>query len=437
MPWLRAVSTRPAAWPPPGDTQGAAASLRYARQRDPIGDTLQTALVALYLLTLALAGTTTKDVVWATLAACTMGRFPVIWRCYTVLLRDPLLWLFVAWAAWRTLSLVWSADRVAGLEELGAARVLLTPLMMWPVLDRASLFVRAFLIGVLGHNLVQLAQSLHWLGLEPDVNGRLNGFLHPIQLGALCLAAMCWYISALVNGAGARRVAITWWVTGLAAATAGLIFTGSRGPWVAAALTVPLALIVIAVRRPATRRAAALVAVVGIATVTATLPWTGGYVRHRIDQAVGDVNAAWGSGGGDFSTDVGKRLARWEGAWRLLLAHPFTGTGAGGYGQAMQELGYAPVTALDHHAHSVFMHEAAVLGLPGALITLAIGAMVLKRAWSDPPGDRYADGTFFVLVGWLVGALFDCYHFNGTMFGLFTVAVALTMPYRGRLKQHG
>ena len=100
----------------------------------------------------------------------------------------------------------------------------------------------------------------------------------------------------------------------------------------------------------------------------------------------------------------------------------------------MHELGYAQVTALDHHAHSLYMHEAAVLGLPGVIITLAIGALALKRAWSDPPGDRYADGTFFVLLGWLVGALFDCYHFNGTMFGLFTVVVALTMPYRGRSK---
>ena len=434
MPWLGPVSSRPAAWPPPGDNEGAAATLRYARQRDPIGDTLQAAFAALYLLTLALAGTTAKDIAGAALATCAVARFPVIWRCYTVLLRDPLLWLFVAWAAWRTLSLVWSADRAAGLEELGAARVLLTPLMMWPVLDRASFFVGAFLVGVLGHNLAQLAQALGWLGLEPDVNGRLNGFLHPIHLGALCLAAMCWYISAVVNGSGARRVAITWWVTGLAAATAGLIFTASRGPWLAAAVTVPLALIVIAVRRPATRRAAAIVAVIGVAAAAATLPWTGNYVRLRLDQAVSDVNAARGPGGGDFGTDVGKRLARWEGAGRLLLAHPFTGTGAGGYGKAMHELGYAPVTAVDHHAHSVLMHEAAVLGLPGVLITLAIGALGLKRAWSDPPGNRYADGTFFVLLGWLVGALFDCYHFNGTMFGLFTVGVALTMPYRGRSK---
>ncbi len=54
----------------------------------------------------------------------------------------------------------------------------------------------------------------------------------------------------------------------------------------------------------------------------------------------------------------------------------------------------------------------------------------LRRAWSDPPRDRYGDGSFFVLAGWLIGALFDCYQFSGTMFGLFTVVIALTMPWR-------
>ena len=157
MAWLRPVSPVPVAWPPPGSERDTAATLQYARQRDPIGDRLQIAFAALYLLTLALAGTSAKDIAWASLAGCTLARLPFIWRCYTVLLRDRLVWLLAAWAAWRLMSLLWSSNPAQGLDECAAARVLLTPLLMWPVLDRATLFVGVFLVGVFGHNLVQFS----------------------------------------------------------------------------------------------------------------------------------------------------------------------------------------------------------------------------------------------------------------------------------------
>ena len=297
MRLYRQVSPIPAGWPPPELDAGAAATLTYARQRDPIGDRVQAGLVALYVFTLAMPGTSVNDIAWASLAGCALVRLPATWRCATVLLRDRLLWLFAAWFAWRAVSVLWSADHAAGLDELGAARVMLTPLMMWPVLDRAPLYVGAFLVGVFGHNAVQAAQALNWFGLEPDPFYRLSGFLHPIHLATLCMAAMCWHLSALLHGSGARRGAILAWTTGLAAATAGLVFTGSRGPWIAAAVAVPLGFAVISLRRPATRRRAVVIAVLGVIAVTTSLPWTAPFIRFRIDQAVSEIRGGDGGAG--------------------------------------------------------------------------------------------------------------------------------------------
>ena len=431
MAWLRPVSPVPAGWPPPGDEQQTAAALRYARQRDPIGDRVQAAYVAIYLLTLALAGTTAKDIALGSLALCALARLPFIWRCYTVLLRDRLFWLLAAWTAWRLLSLLWSPDPAQGFDECAAARVLLAPILMWPVLDRATLFVGVFLAGVFGHNLVQFSQAMHWFGLEPTVNERLDGFLHPIHLGALCLAAMTWQVSALVHASGARPAVIAMWVVGLGAATAGLVFTGSRGPWIAAAVTIPMTVLVIGIRRPATRRAAVALTISGLIAGAASWPWTGDYVRFRVDQAVSQF-ALSSTDVADLDTEVGERLGRWLGAGRIALDHPLVGTGAGGYGHAMLEGEYREVTAETHHAHSLYLHDAATLGFAGLGVAIVALFACLRRAWSDPPRDRYGDGSFFVLAGWLIGALFDCYQFSGTMFGLFTVVIALTMPWRAR-----
>ena len=429
MAWLRPVSPVPVAWPPPGSERDTAATLQYARRRDPIGDGVQCAFAALYLLTLALAGTSAKDIAWASLAGCTLARLPFIWRCYTVLLRDRLVWLLAAWASWRLMSLLWSPNPAQGFDECAAARVLLTPLLMWPVLDRATLFVGVFLVGVFGHNLVQFSQAMHWLGLEPTVNERLDGFLHPIHLGALCLAAMTWQVSALVHSSGARPAAIALWLIGLGAATAGLVFTGSRSCWIAAAVAIPMTVLVIAIRRPATRRAAVALAVGGLVAGAASWPWTGDYVSFRIDQAVSQF-ASSSTDAADLDTEVGARLGRWLGAGRIALDHPFAGTGAGGYGDAMLEGDYRDVTAETHHAHSLYLHDAATLGFTGLGFTLVVLLGCLRRAWLDAPRDRYGDGSFFVLAGWMIGALFDCYQFSGTMFGLFGMVIALTMPWR-------
>jgi O-antigen ligase len=81
----------------------------------------------------------------------------------------------------------------------------------------------------------------------------------------------------------------------------------------------------------------------------------------------------------------------------------------------------------------MYLHEAATTGLVGTALMLAALGLCLGRLRLRPgaPAHPYADGTLFVLAGWLVGALFDCYQLNGTMFGLFGFIAALGLRHAG------
>jgi O-antigen ligase len=426
---IRRDITRPPAWPPPADRAALAAAVHYCRLRDPIGHVVHTILAATYLFLLPLA-TSPKEVASGLLLLWTLIQLRHTWSCYTALVRDRLVWLLVAWAAWHGLCLLWSPDPAAGWDELQAFRVMVAPLALWPVLDRAPWLVGALLAGVFAQNLVQLGQGLEVLGLAARANDRLPGLIHPIQTGAFCAAAMCWHIGALLSRpmAPGRR---GWFLAGvsgvgLAAAAGGLVFSGSRGPWISAAIAVPLGLAVTSLRRPSARRPALALALIGLVSLVAVWLAARDFVTMRVDQAVADVQAA---ASGDYESDVGRRIRRWSAAWRLFVDSPVTGTGGGGYATSIEELGYERLAESDHHAHSFYMHELATAGSPGALLLLAIIVLTLRRAIRDLPNHLYTDGTLFALISWLIGAQFDCYQLAGTMFGLFTFIVALTLPH--------
>jgi O-antigen ligase len=214
-------------------------------------------------------------------------------------------------------------------------------------------------------------------------------------------------------------------LVGLGAATGGLVFSGSRGPWISALVAVPLVLLVAALARPSARRPALVLAVLGLAGIAGTWIVAGDFVVNRVDQALADVRDA---AAGDYGSDVGTRLDRWAAAWSVFVEHPIGGAGGGGYATAIVELGYEAPMASDHHAHSFYMHELATAGAAGALLLLAVIVLTVRGVIRIRPDHPYALGTLFALIGWLVGAQFDCYQLTGTMFGLFTFITALALP---------
>ena len=419
------------------NTVGAAELLSQARQRDLIGHHVHVALGILYAMLLPLA-TAPKDIVWTLLVIWCVVRLPHTRVCYAPILRLRLVWLFLAWAGWHGLCCLWSSDPVAGLDEFGAFRVVVTPLVLWPVIDRAGWLIGAFLIGLFGQNIVQLCQQFHWLGQEPGFAGRLDGWLHAIHTGAFCAAAMCWTLAAVLNGRGKLR-----WLSlvGMAVAAVGLVYTGSRGPWIAAAIVLPLGLVLIGIRRRSARRAAVGLAAISLIGAAVAWPLAKDVVVPRIRDALGELRQAREEG--VYWTSAGLRPALWSWAWQMFEAAPLRGVGAGGFHDALQQQpSYKEAIARQpdraeymarDHAHSTSMQVLATTGLPGAVLLVTVLALAVRQAWRDPPWHPFSDGTLLVILSWVIGAQFDTYHLNGHLFGL--LALALAVSARGSMRQ--
>jgi O-antigen ligase len=423
MPLFRDVPSPPL-WPPPRDAEGVQAALRYARERDPIGHTTHTILAMIYLFLLPLT-TMPKDAAFIVLVAYTLARVHCTLPATLYLARDRLGQLFVLWAGWHALSLLWSSDVAEdGMVEVRAFRVVLTGLILWPVLDRLGLLILAFLGGVLAQNGFQLLQGLGWLGFEPDFNERLEGLVHPIHAGSVCLAAICWHLSAVIRARGKLQILSA---VALLLAGAGLITSGSRGPWLAAAVSLPLMLVVIAWKRPTTRKIVIGLGAAGIVGTAALWFFGGDFVTRRTEEAVADLRASLD---GDLDTNLGVRFALWGAALDLAREDPFTGAGAGDFGEGVESLGRDELLGDAFHAHSLYMHELATTGIPGALLATAVVVFAIVRSFRDRPDTAWSLGTPFVLIGWAVATIFDAYHLNGHMFGLFAFALAIITPGR-------
>lgn len=409
-------------------------------------------LACVYLFTIPLH-TMPKDITFILLLLLATIRIPHTWACYRTVLAAPTLLLLYLWALWQAVALLWSDDLAAGVEELRAFRFVLTPFVLWPVIQHAPRLIGSFLVGVFVVNVVQLGQELRVFGLNPDVNDRLRGLLHPIQTGQICLTAMCWHLAAFLSAgvkvnarsrrSSAHRRARIFEVLSLAGfiiSATGLVYTGSRGPWLAAAVATPLLVLVTAIRRRHSAGflyRAALVLVVALAAAPAGYMFGRGFVTERIEEATRQFNAARE---GDYSTDVGLRYGNWIWAWRFYTNAPILGIGPGDYREAvMTTPEYEGLVAREPnearsfaraHPHSTYLYTLACSGTIGGIILASLMILVIRRAWLDPSDHVYVDGTLFAIVAWLVGAQFDAYQLAGTLFAVFGFFVALTLPHR-------
>jgi O-antigen ligase len=137
---------------------------------------------------------------------------------------------------------------------------------------------------------------------------------------------------------------------------------------------------------PPLRRWLAAGATVAMATVT-TLVATGRLTLAGLLARLGWrplTDAALSTNITDANFSTVERLAHWAAAWRMFLAHPLTGVGAGNYAIAYATYAVPRWPLPLGHAHNLFLHMLAELGLGGLLCYLAILAAsgwALWRAW--------------------------------------------------------
>lgn len=231
-----------------------------------------------------------------------------------------------------------------------------------PAFSRAALFAGAAAGAVLsGWGLLQL------LGLDPILNafggisyGRIGSLIgSPAGLGCCLAMLLPLQLRLALDGEDARRRGAG--LAFLCAGLLGLLFTWSRGAWLAAAIAAGCYLLWTGRLRGARTRAAVLAAALLAA----------GALAFAVSRARPTGTADRG------------RVEVWKTAWSVFAAHPLTGAGPGtfglmagrykteGYVRAYGELGGQA------HAHNDFLEELAGSGVAG----LAAYLWLLAAAW--------------------------------------------------------
>jgi O-antigen ligase len=290
-----------------------------------------------------------------------------------------------------------------------------------------------------------------WLDwLQPD--DRHSGWWKPAVGGSLLVGALGLHLPAAFMGRGGAR----WLATACAAVTVlGLLATGTRGAWIAAAALIAGTGTLAAIRAarsargaspdgarppgrprmsPAKRAAVAGAALVALAGLGSLAWWTiGPSVVRRIELTRQEWRQAWE--GGDYSSFTGQRVLMAQLAIEAFLQNPVGGVGMGGYPEwttrrRLESPRPESAEARERrfpHAHNALLHAGATAGTPGLALTLLIIVAALRGAFAreqlGPAGlGSYAAGPGFAMIGLLLVSAFDTLQVNAP-----TVALTLTL----------
>jgi len=329
------------------------------------------------------------------------------------------------------LSLLWSPDPAAGLEHIGELRWLALIGFVYPVIEHRRILIACLCFGfVIGYG-AQVVDAFDgfgnaWLAErlwhEP---GRVSGWWDPAVGGSLLVAALGLHLpAALMGGGRIRGVGLV----GSVVTAVALIATGTRGAWIASFALLVVA-VVVSVRSGHLKYRAVLIGVVVVVVVASAIgALKADTVSARFENARDEIARAVD---GDLSTSTGARISMGNQAIRAGADHPVGGLGAGGFRDWMEE---RTSEGLDDqaHAHSSLLRLWSEHGLPGVLIGMLLGTVVLVNAWRCvPSGSRgtYLMGPFFAALGLLLVSVFDSVLLNLHTAAMIGVLAALSPAY--------
>lgn len=184
-------------------------------------------------------------------------------------------------------------------------------------------------------------------------------------------------------------------VAGFAGGMIGAVLCLSRGVWLATGVTLALALVLL----PTLRRLLPLVAAAGVAGAAFLVAAVPGIV----DSIVGRSGAAG---------PVHDRLASNEAAFRLLTELPLTGIGWQRFyphgAEWVRQSDAYPMNVVTIELHNVVLARAAELGIPAALVFVAILGLVLREGLRPARGEEliWRRLAVLALVAWVISGMF-------------------------------
>lgn len=418
----------------------------HRRRADPLGHRVQLVLAMICCFFLCWP-TTVVEFAALPLLICFFVQIKRMLPLIPALLKQPLLWLAVGWAAWQALTLLWSPDPQQGLSEMGRLRWTYLIVLIWPVIDRRGHLVVALACGFLAGNLSQL---IHGLGIAFDIDAitwdrmpdRISGWWDPVVGGTLLTAALGLHLGAAALGKARQRL---FGLAGTLITYVAILATGTRGAWLAGAALIGIVAawaLFRAFRTPEHRpsaRTAVVIAAVALTTAAAAWITIGESVTRRVHAAAEEVRAAVDDE--HYTTDTGARLLMMWWAIEAFTERPITGVGAGGYRawveSHLQGQSIDPETRWVHsHAHNAPLHIAATSGLVGLAIAIAVLAVSFRASIPavrnpDRTGrfSAYGAAPPFALAGMVLVSMFDAVHLNAQTAAILWLLLTLCTRY--------
>lgn len=336
----------------------------------------------------------------------------------------PLLWLPLLLLVWALGSMAWSHSYLAAVE---AVRWFVFTLLLWlglQVLRRSRLSV--------------LANGIHWgavvaalwaalqfwtdLRLFPQAAMPAATFSNRNFLSEYLVCALPFSVWLAAQSQGTGQVVLR--VFTLAFSLLAILMTGTRSALLAVLALLPVMVLMLYLFRaqfvwPAWSRAQKTLA---LAVFALTLLGLGSVPagnaqlqqenlgRTTLERSFGRFQSIGDQRQYETSGSFGTRLAMWQSNARMVMAHPWTGVGAGAW--EVQIPRYQPegmTLEEDYYAHNEPLQLVAEYGLVGWLFLLALAAYLLqaaRRTWqlrggtheTEAPGRTLALASLLALM---------------------------------------
>lgn len=391
-------------WLPPSSRLAARAAFWFRYPVDRFGEPIHLALACLFCFAAAWPVSIAESAALA-LAICWLIRLPFLWRAHALLCRQWHFLLLLLLFLWHTLSLSSIRDVKEGIEQWGAFRYAALVPALYPLARHRGWLMLAAAAGFAVGALLQLVEAIApslidvaWLEHRtPD--GRVGGWWPPVLAGELLVGALAINAAALLH-ARSRAVAV---IASLAAmlSLGGILLSGTRGAWIAAAVLLLVVLVVgfrTRVRSDVHRRVAIAAVAITIAVATVALLASDGGRRRLVD-ARNEVARLVERG--ESQTNIGLRARMLAWGWQAAMQHPVTGIGPGQFPSWVRQR--TPMASGDElgaieqfererhgHCHNTPLEMAVAAGLPA--VALLVVAVVACLAAGFRRGDTRAQG---------------------------------------------
>jgi hypothetical protein len=428
-------------WPPASSELRRLAELLSRRHPiDRFGDLFQV-LFAIFFGCFVAWPISIMEIAAAPLAVCWVLRLPFTLRAHATLFRQWPAALWLGLFLWQTLSLLHAGFTHASIDQWGGFRyALLVPGLYLVARHRGWVLVAAS-IGFLIANAAQLLAGIAphlalGLGLlHRSSEGRIGGWWPEVIAGEVLVAALGIHLGALMHATS--RGAVAFGVIGGVASLAGIIVTGTRGAWIAAAVLVGLWAIVMVAKASAKRRRVLLAwFVVGVCIVVAAIA-VNPATRRRLVDARNETSRVVERG--ESQTNIGLRVRMLEWGWQAFVEHPWMGVGPGGFrpyvlarasGATGDEVGaIAQFEREGHgHCHNALVQVLASSGLPAGLLLIAATVASLVAGFARGAAESHGPSfvrAYAAAAPWMLLGMVLVWPFDAVTLSVQTCAMMM------------